>query len=129
MILNPRATREQKTAAVGKVAEVTAEETAKTTIRRVATPARIERTKAAIKSTAKKAAPLALPVAGAIAVGTARVKLQGKVAKRTLARSKTPEAKALRALDDVERNLKRKLTPKERRTLYAQHVEHFKRNP
>lgn len=87
VILNPRASRQQKEKAVTKVAEVTATETAKTTIRKTVTPKRIERAKETVKKGAQAVAPYVIPTTGVVgaAVGGGYVasKLQkGRVEKQ-----------------------------------------------
>jgi hypothetical protein len=122
VILNPRATKEQRVAAVSKVAEAATVETVKQTARKVVTPQRIAVAKAAVKKAAPLALGISLPLALGAAVGVARYKL----AQKREAADMTPEGKALRALREVEKNLKRKLTPSERRILFKQHVDYYR---
>ena len=125
VILNPRASRQQKVEAVTKVAEAAATESVKQTARKIATPSRIASAKAAVK----KAAPFALGIAAPIAAGAGVGVLRYKTAQRRRATDQSPQGKALRALAQVEANLKRKLTEAERRVLFKQHVEFFTKNP
>lgn len=76
MILNDRATKDQKIAAASKAAEITAGEVVKKTIKRTVTPARIQQTKDAIKNTIKAAIPFAGTVGVAVAGGYAMSKNQ-----------------------------------------------------
>jgi hypothetical protein len=125
VILNPRASKEQKVEAVSKVAEAAAVEAVKETAKKVARSPTLAAAKAAVKKAAPLAIGISAPLAAGAAIGVARFKL----AEKRRATDQTPEGKALRALADVEKNLKRKLTPAERRTLFKQHVEWFRKHP
>ncbi|HMG19284.1 MAG TPA: hypothetical protein VK573_11205 [Gemmatimonadales bacterium] len=122
VILNPRSTKEQKLEAVSKVAEAATVEAVKQSAKKVAASPTLALAKAALK----KAAPLAIGISAPLAAGAAVGVLRYKVAKRRRETDMTAEGRALRALAEVEKNLKRKLTPAERRTLFAQHVAYFK---
>lgn len=125
VVLNPRASAQQKVEAVAKVAEAAAVETVKQTARKIITPSRIAAAKAALKKAAPLAIGISAPLAAGAAVGVARF----KVAQHRAATDMTPQGKAIRALTQVEKNLKRKLTPAERRVLFKQHVEFYRKNP
>jgi hypothetical protein len=122
VISNPNATTSQKTAAIGKVAEVTITEAAKKTIKRNATPEKIAKAKQAIKD----ALPAAIELAGS-AVATAGA---GELYKRTRkAVFQSPKLKAEHELRMTETRLKRKLTATEREVLRRQYIEFFTANP
>jgi hypothetical protein len=122
VISNPNATTSQKTAAIGKVAEVTITEAAKKTIKKNATPEKIAKAKQAIKD----ALPAAIELAGS-AVATAGA---GELYKRTRkAVFQSPKLKAEHELRMTETRLKRKLTAKEREVFRRQYIEFFTANP
>lgn len=122
VIANPNATTSQKTAAIGKVAEVTITEAAKKTIKQNATPEKIAKAKQAIKD----ALPAAIELAGS-AVATAGA---GELYVRTRkAVFQSPKLKAEHELRMTETRLKRKLTAKEREVLRRQYIEYFTANP
>lgn len=127
MILNPRASKEQKVEAVGKVAEVTAQEAVKTTARKIATPKRQEAVKEAVRKALNKYGG-AVPIVGP-AVKAAQTVLEQMPTEAKLRRAETARRKTNAALKAVEKNLKRKLTRKERATLDKQHFDFFYRNP
>lgn len=122
VILNPKATSEQKVAAVGKVAEVTATETVKSTIRKVATPANI----AKLKKAAKEQAPKILELATKGVVVAGMGKAYQHVKKETF---RSPKLRTLDQLKRTEQRLKRKLTKKERDLLTKQYMQFFTANP
>lgn len=116
VILNPRASREQKVEAVAKVAEAAGTEAAKTAVRKVATPTRIARAKEAAKRFGPRVIELAkqTPIGGAVTAAQAVLKID------TYAK-----IRALEELAETEKALKRKLTPSERATLKKQYEEWF----
>lgn len=121
VILNPRASREQKIDAATKVAEVTATETVKQTVRKLATPSRIEKGKQYVKQGAQYIGAR-LPQAAAVAAGGIAYGEQKKKLNATW--------KAEQQLANTKKRLKgQKLTKAQEKTLRKQYREHFTKNP
>lgn len=120
MLLNPRATESQKAKAVGKVAEVTAGEAVKSTIKKTVTPARIEKAKQYVKENKEKA--IELLKQGVVVAGQGKMYFEAK--KKTAA-----AMKAEYELKQTEKRMKRKLTKAEADTLRKQYKQFFEANP
>lgn len=101
-------------------------EAVKSTAKKVVKSAKLEKTK---KWLAEHGAAQGknVPVVGT-AITAAGIVLSKYPTPEKLAKLKAARAKTNAALKDVEKNLKRKLTRKERATLDKQHFDYFMRN-
>jgi len=112
VILNPRATKDEKIAAVGRVGEVAAQETVKKTVTKVATNPKVQRIWAQILEKAK--------------AGPGLIGLFANAVSLVLAADPYARIRTLEELNRTEKALKRKLTPDERTTLTKQYLAWFK---
>lgn len=120
VLLNPRATAQQKGRAIEKAAEVTGTEVVKSTIRKTVTPKRIEQGKQFVKE--KGPQLLELLKQGVVVAGEGKMYHEAK-------KQVSAAAKADWELRQTEKRMKRKLTKKEADTLRKQYREYFTKNP
>lgn len=131
VVTNPRASAEQKTAAVAKVAETAATDALKSGAKKVIRSSRLQKAKGAAVSIAKRVGAGGVgvlgPFASAASIVLTKYPTEAKLKALGAARKKADAAVAL-----VEKTLKARgqsLTRKQRNLLLKQHIDFFIANP
>lgn len=112
MVLNPKATREQKIEAVSRVGEVAAQETVKKTVTKVAQNEKAQKLWQEVLQRAKG--------------GPGLIGLFANAVSLVLNADPYARIRTMEELARVEKSLKRKLTPVERTSLTKQYLDWFK---
>jgi len=129
VVTNPRASSEQKSAAVAKVAESAATSSLKAGAKKVAASGRVQKAKAAAVDIAKR-----VPVGGVLApfLSAASIVLTKMPSESQLKAATIARKRADAAVAAVERDLARrgqKLPKKQRNILLKQHIDYYLKNP
>lgn len=134
--IRPSSTPAERVEAVNRIGDQVAAEASKATARAIRTSGITKGIEQKISAALKKGGTYVAPVVAAaglpvilLAAGGAIGFVRYTLSKQRFETSQEPMYKALRALITVEKNLKRKLTPEERRVLYKQHFDFFTANP
>lgn len=122
VVTNPKATTNQKAAAVGKVAETAASSALKSSAKRAVRSGKFQKAKAKAIDIAKNYGP-SVPILGPLLVAAQTIQKPTRKAADAWTRAEA-------AVKEVERRLApQKLTRSQRKTLLNQHASYFLNNP